>query len=103
MTEPTKICKTCGEDKPLSEYHKHSSTRDKRRSECKVCAIDRVKKWKRENPDKVQANAEAHRDQRREASRRWRENNPDKVAQQKVRAKERRRKRPEGGNGNTPN
>lgn len=101
--EPTKICKTCGNDKPLSEYHRHSSTRDKHRSECKRCAIDRVQKWKKENPDKVKANVDTHREKRREASKTWRLNNPDKVALQKQRAKARRRKRPGDGNGNSTN
>lgn len=98
--EPTKICKKCGQEKPLADFHAHTSTRDRHRSECASCTIERVQEWKRNNPDKVRANVDKHRDKRRQAAKRWRELNPEKVALQKQRAKERRRKkRPEGGNG----
>lgn len=33
----TKRCSKCGEEKPLSEYHRSSSSRDGRMSRCKTC------------------------------------------------------------------
>lgn len=32
-----KQCRTCGESKPYSEYHKHQGMKDGRRSDCKAC------------------------------------------------------------------
>ena len=32
-----KVCTKCGEDKPLSEYHKHKRSKDGHQSACKVC------------------------------------------------------------------
>lgn len=33
----TKCCTKCGIEKPLDEYHKHSTTKDGRRPDCKAC------------------------------------------------------------------
>lgn len=34
----SKVCKACGQDKPLDEYHRDKSYVDGRKSKCKVCA-----------------------------------------------------------------
>ena len=34
---PTKVCKTCGIEKPLSEYHKDRATQDGHKHICKSC------------------------------------------------------------------
>lgn len=34
---PTKVCVTCSEKKERSEFYKHKSTKDRLRSECKIC------------------------------------------------------------------
>ncbi len=39
-TPDTKICKTCGQEKPLSEFYKHS-TKDGYRNDCKRCHQDK--------------------------------------------------------------
>jgi hypothetical protein len=33
----TKICKVCGEEKPLSSFHKHKNQSDGLRRHCKIC------------------------------------------------------------------
>lgn len=36
----TKTCRLCGADKPLSEYHRHRSSKDGRQSRCKTCGSE---------------------------------------------------------------
>jgi hypothetical protein len=38
-----KLCKCCGYLYPLTEFHKHGQTRDKRNTYCKVCANQRAR------------------------------------------------------------
>jgi len=45
-TEGKKICRVCGFDKPLSEYHIKRGTPDGHRHECKECCKDIQKKYK---------------------------------------------------------
>ena len=45
----TKICKTCGHEKSLNDFHRHPQTNDKRGIECKSCASIRQKKRYQEN------------------------------------------------------
>ncbi len=66
----SKICKTCGLNLPLSEYHAHKETLDKKRSSCKKCRNKENKerwpkskekgraqaaKWASKNPDRKKA------------------------------------------------
>ncbi len=37
MTEQTKVCSKCGEEKPLSEFHRDASKKDHHASQCKIC------------------------------------------------------------------
>lgn len=78
-----KVCTSCGEAKPLSEYHKQSRNGDTLRSMCKVCT-------NAQNRDIYQKNHDAHL----EAKRRYRRKNPDArratVAQHEERHAEKR-------------
>ncbi|QWY83978.1 endonuclease VII [Microbacterium phage A3Wally] len=47
----TKLCKTCGETKLASEFHKNKSTKDGLFYRCKECNSAHVKKWQQSNPD----------------------------------------------------
>ena len=65
-----KKCRICGEDKPLTEFHRAAGMRDGHRNECKSCfrrlwkaryeaeperrrrAAERAKAWQARNPDK---------------------------------------------------
>ena len=77
-------CSSCGEEKPITEYHRHPCSKTGYRPQCKSCknkvaAIYRInnkeaifarnKKWRANN--KARCNA---------ATRRWRESNLDKDA-----------------------
>jgi hypothetical protein len=96
MASFSKICRTCSIEKPITEFHKHTSTKDGHRNECGSCTTKAVNRWRLRNPDKVKANVEKHRNKRREAAKRWREQNPDKVREQRERAKQRRRENRNG-------
>lgn len=91
MTEGMKICKgPCGRELPLSEFHRHPSTRDRHRMHCRQCSTLLVKNWRKKNPEKVRDNVKKHAEKRRAAARQWRRENPEKVRDQKIRAKLRR-------------
>lgn len=36
---PTKVCRLCKSDKPVSEFYRHKDTKDRLRSECKNCWV----------------------------------------------------------------
>ena len=104
-----KICTKCRIEKLLSEFNKHSSTKDKRQSQCKSCTKKSSKNWRKNNPDKVKENYKNRKEndpeynkkyyyknkekevkrslkwhknnpeKSREKSKKWQNNNPDKV------------------------
>jgi len=51
----SKICKWCGEEKPLSDYHKNRQTKDGKHTLCKPCNSKKASKWREENPDRAKA------------------------------------------------
>ena len=65
-TEAVKCCTKCGEEKPLSEFHRDKSKAGGRRNDCKVCACLQKRKYSKENNDHVRAlkraNNRKHRD-----------------------------------------
>jgi hypothetical protein len=63
--EPTaaKVCKRCGELKPLSEFHKASAAKDGKQNRCKACAVALAAQWKRDNPERAKVNEQRYRDQ----------------------------------------
>jgi len=61
-----KTCSHCKIEKPLTEFYKNKSKNDGASSNCKVCDLERTKKWKVANPDK-----------RREFNREWAKRNRD--------------------------
>ena len=40
-----KVCKTCGQEKPITEYSKHKNTRDLLNPVCKSCVSEYNKKY----------------------------------------------------------
>ena len=47
-----KVCKSCGEIKPVEEFGKHQRFKDKLNCKCRECYNLYQKKWRQENPDK---------------------------------------------------
>src|SRR5688500_1693169 len=72
-----KVCKVCGELKPLSDYYRTPGMKDGHRSDCKVCnlaakaaryrenpepAIERAKRWQAANRERHLANQRQRRE-----------------------------------------
>src|SRR5439155_14116970 len=69
-----KRCKVCGQLKPLDDFYRLATMRDGHRNDCKACNLaakakryranpqcdrERVRRWQRENPERVRAWREA--------------------------------------------
>lgn len=63
-----KKCTKCGDQKPLSEFHKNKNAKDNLVPHCKACAKMLAAKWYKNNSERVIARTRA-----------WNENNKDKV------------------------
>lgn len=53
-----KVCRKCGEDKPIGEYYRHKRLADgsySYKSECKVCTNEMKKRWRETNPEKARS------------------------------------------------
>ncbi len=44
-----KRCRICQEEKPLTEFHKHNSSKDRKSPYCKPCAIAKASRHVKEN------------------------------------------------------
>lgn len=78
-----KTCTKCGVEKPVADYGAHKNTRDKLACECKQCASKRAQIWKRSNRERAKkADARLYRKncaRRKALSARYKKENPDKV------------------------
>jgi Recombination endonuclease VII len=50
---PSKRCKTCGCEKPLSDFHRSGKSAKFRFGECKECHYKRQREWARHNPERM--------------------------------------------------
>ena len=79
----TKRCRDCGEDKPVTEFHRNKHSKDGLAYRCKPCACELTRLWRLANLDRERetnhqyyaANPGKHAQLRRA----WRAANPDKV------------------------
>lgn len=60
-----KVCKKCGEMKPLEAFSRHRETKDGRRNHCKTCAAKDLKQWRKISP-KHREYVERNREKERE-------------------------------------
>lgn len=78
-----KKCKTCGIEKPETDYYKKGKDSGKLFSECKRCFCERSAKWKEANYDRKRATDKIwdkeNWDRILENKRKWRAENPEKV------------------------
>lgn len=44
-----KLCKYCGVEKYLSEFHNRKTAKDGKQNKCKPCNIEKVRTWQNEN------------------------------------------------------
>ena len=88
-----KKCKTCGQEKPLSDFYIRKES-GRHRSECKSCQNKSASKWARENPEKrravalkwakenydyIRANKAKYRAEDPLKMRKWERENPEKM------------------------
>ena len=66
MDDITRVCRKCGQEKPLSEFVKDKTCALGYSHTCKQCNAERNRKWRAANPEKVL-----------EYNRKWREILPD--------------------------
>lgn len=62
MDDITRVCRKCGQEKPLSEFVKDKTCALGYSHTCKQCNAERNRKWRAANPEKVL-----------ECKRKWRE------------------------------
>jgi 5-methylcytosine-specific restriction endonuclease McrA len=85
-----KLCRGCGQIKPISEFSAEPSSGDGYRNKCKDCVKKMVKEWEKKNPEKARARQKKHaavrkqrdpekeRKRHREYAAAWRKRNPAK-------------------------
>ena len=62
MNTITRVCRKCGQEKPLEEFVKNKTCALDHGHTCKQCKAEQRRKWRAANPEKV-----------RELNRKWRE------------------------------
>lgn len=80
----TKLCKTCKQDKPLTDYAKHPTTKDRRANNCKDCAKALSKYYRSINQEAYRERDKIRNStpERKEQSRQWEIVNREKRREQ---------------------
>ena len=77
-----KICASCLEVVPVSEFYRNLSVKDGLYAICKKCHIKTVKKWNGKNPEKVQKNKKGwemvNSKRRSQFAKKWKKEHPDR-------------------------
>jgi 5-methylcytosine-specific restriction endonuclease McrA len=92
---PSKLCRTCGQTKPRSDFYPRLSNGPNGLSNrCKVCDGEYQSRYRAKNPERIKERRrkyyQANREQILERNRKWVSENPDKVLQIKRDYAERR-------------
>ena len=86
MDDITRVCRKCGQEKPLSEFVKNKTSALGRKHICKQCNTELVLKWRAANLERVRENDRKRRaanpEKYREQSRKRRAANPEKYREQ---------------------
>ena len=77
----TKVCSKCKIEKLVKEFHKDSSSKDGLNLCCKVCNLEKSKKWRKANSHKIKEyNKKYHKtnsDKAKKYHKEWRKSNPN--------------------------
>jgi len=83
MDTITRVCRKCGQEKPLEEFVKDKTSALGHRHTCKQCEQERYRKWRAANSEKRwEYNRKWHAanpEKRWEYNRKWRAANPEKI------------------------
>ena len=97
----TKICKTCGKEKSLNDFYKHSEMADGYLNVCKKCKQE----YQASRPKEKLKEIEQRRNQKperrqhlKENHKKWRRENPEKARAQRIRSYEKYKARTALGN-----
>jgi hypothetical protein len=72
-----KICSNCGKEKQLDEFYKQKDGYLGRRANCKICVLERIKKWQLEHPDYNKNYLKNHPEKRKRYSKKYYEKNKE--------------------------
>ena len=83
MDDIVRVCRKCGQEKPLSEFVKNKECVLGRTHTCKQCEAEKNRKWREANPEKYREQFRTRRaanpEKYREYSRKYRAANPEKI------------------------
>ena len=87
MDDITRVCRKCGQEKPLSEFVKDKTCALGYSHTCKQCNAERNRKWRAANPEKVleckRKRYAANPEKVLEYNRKWCAANPEKIREYK--------------------
>lgn len=83
MDDITRVCRKCGQEKPLEEFAKNKECVLGHSHICKQCKAEQSRKWHAANPEKYREQLRKYRaanpEKYRERSRKYRAANPEKT------------------------
>ena len=86
MDDITRVCRKCGQEKPLEEFAKNKECVLGHSHICKQCKAEQSRKWHAANPEKARENNRKYRaanpEKTREYNRKYRAANPEKCREQ---------------------
>ena len=92
MDDITRVCRKCGQEKPLEEFAKNKECVLGRTHTCKQCEAEKYRKWRAANPEKVleckRKQYAANPEKARERNRKWYAANTEKLLEMKRKYRE---------------
>lgn len=83
MDDITRVCRKCGQEKPLEEFAKNKECVLGHSHICKQCKAEQSRKWHAANPEKYREQSRKYRaanpEKCREQFRKYRAANPEKI------------------------
>ena len=77
-----KVCRSCGEQKWLSDFHRQAQSADGHNTICKLCACAKTREWAAAHPERVKqagrAWYERHAEQVKDRARQWAKSHPER-------------------------
>jgi len=74
-----KVCRKCGEEKPINKFYKHKEMTDGYVNICKECVLKRAKIYHENNKTKINKYHQKWAIENKDKLKEYRENNPDKI------------------------